>query len=92
MRTVVNASWQAKEDEWHFEVQANAFLYRMVRRLVFVQVAVAQGKISVEAVAGSLAGQAGAMERSELPSGLAPAHGLTLVEVTYPTEISSGHY
>jgi tRNA pseudouridine38-40 synthase len=91
VRTVMSASWQARDDEWHFEVQANAFLYRMVRRLVFVQVAVAQGKISVEVVAGSLAGQAEASERSEFPSGLAPAHGLTLVEVAYPTEMSSGH-
>ena len=99
VRTVMSASWQAKDDEWHFEVQANAFLYRMVRRLVFVQVAVTQGKVSVEAVARSLAGQAEGValseskgpERSELPSGLAPAHGLTLVEVTYPTEMSPGH-
>jgi len=90
LRTVMNASWQAKENEWYFDVQANAFLYRMVRRLVFVQVAVAQGKTSVEAVARSLAGQAETTERSELPSGLAPAHGLTLVEVTYPSEIP-GH-
>ena len=91
MRTVMDASWQTKGDEWHFEVQANAFLYRMARRLVFIQVALAQGKISVEAVAHSLAGQAEELERSELPSGLAPAHGLTLVEVTYPPE-SSGHF
>jgi tRNA pseudouridine38-40 synthase len=91
VRTVMNASWQARDDELQFEVQANAFLYHMVRRLVFVQVAVAQGKISVEAVARSLAGQAEGLERSELHSGLAPAHGLTLVEVTYPTEMSSGH-
>jgi tRNA pseudouridine38-40 synthase len=90
LRAVMDASWQAKEDEWHFEVQANAFLYRMVRRLVFVQVAVAQGKILVDAVARSLAGQAGVPERSELPSGLAPAHGLTLVEVAYPPE-TPGH-
>jgi len=87
LRTVMKASWQAKDDEWHFEVQANAFLYRMVRRLVFIQVAVAQGKISVEAVARSLAGQVKRPERSELPSGLAPAYGLTLVEVAYPAEI-----
>ena len=87
LRTVTMTSWWAEEDEWHFEVQANAFLYRMVRRLVFVQVAVAQGKISVEAVVRSLAGQARDRERSGLPAGLAPAHGLTLVEVTYPTEI-----
>jgi len=88
VRTVMNASWQAKDDEWHFEVRANAFLYRMVRRLVFVQVAVSQGKISVEAVARSLVGQEKGPKRSELPAGLAPAHGLTLVEVSYPTEKS----
>ena len=91
LRTVMNASWRAKDDEWHFEVQANAFLYRMVRRLVFVQVAVAQGKISAEAIACSLAGQVETSERSDLPAGLAPAHGLTLVEVTYPTEMSGHH-
>jgi len=91
LRTVMNSSWRQVDDEWHYEVQANAFLYRMVRRLVFVQVAVAQGKVSVEAVARSLAGQAEGRKRSELPSGLAPAHGLTLVEVTYPTE-SPSHF
>jgi tRNA pseudouridine38-40 synthase len=101
VRSVMNASWQAKADEWHFEVQADAFLYRMVRRLVFVQVAVAQGKVSAGVVAGSLAGQAvgavlsssedavlrQAQDWEQLPAGLAPAHGLTLVEVTYPVEI-----
>lgn len=90
LRTVMDTSWQAKDDEWHFEVQANAFLFRMVRRLVFVQVAVAQGKVSVETIAGSLAAQVNERKRSELPSGLAPAHGLTLVEVTYPSELP-GH-
>lgn len=84
VRTVMQSVWRRLEDEWQFEVQADAFLYRMVRRLVFVQVAVAQGKISVEAVARSLAGQAEVVERSALPAGLAPAHGLTLLEVHYP--------
>ncbi len=83
VRTVTKAEWQSvSADEWQFEVQANAFLYRMVRRLVFVQVAVAQGKASVEAVARSLE-QAQGPVRADLPAGLAPAHGLTLVEVTY---------
>ena len=84
VRIVMKAEWQqVSEDEWHFEVQADAFLYRMVRRLVFVQVVVAQGKVSVEAVAKSLAKPFPAGTRSGLPSGLAPAHGLTLVEVKY---------
>ena len=84
VRTVMKAEWtQIAEDEWHFEVQANAFLYRMVRRLVFIQVAVAQGKVPVEVIARSLAKQELAGKRSGLSSGLAPAHGLTLVEVEY---------
>jgi tRNA pseudouridine38-40 synthase len=84
VRTVMKAEWmQAGNDEWHFEVQANAFLYRMVRRLVFVQVAVAQGKVSAEIISRSLAKQIPAGAKSELPAGLAPAHGLALVEVAY---------
>jgi len=84
VRTVMKAEWiQTSEDEWRFEVQADAFLYRMVRRMVFVQVSVAQGKLPAEAIADALAGQVSAKSRSGLPSGLAPAHGLTLVEVEY---------
>jgi len=84
LRTVKKAAWtQAAEDEWQFEVQADAFLYRMVRRMVFVQVAVAQGKVPAEAIADALAGQVAVEQRRGLPSGLAPAHGLTLAEVTY---------
>jgi tRNA pseudouridine38-40 synthase len=92
VRTVMKATWlQVEKDEWQFEVQADAFLYRMVRRLVFVQVVVAQGKLSDEAVARSLAEPVPVGKRSEIPSGLAPAHGLALVEVTYPYRESIGH-
>ena len=94
VRTVMQAGWSQPgeaEDEWHFDVQADAFLYRMVRRLVFVQVAVAQGKISAELIATSLTNQVSAERKNEkVPAGLAPAHGLTLVEVTYPTIESIG--
>ena len=87
VRTVMKAKWMqacGAKDEWYFEVQADAFLYRMVRRLVFVQVAVAQGKFSADVIVRSLVEQASAGKRSEIPAGLAPAHGLTLIEVTYP--------
>ncbi len=97
VRTVMKARWMqalGEHDEWHFEVQADAFLYRMVRRLVFVQVAVAQGKFSAETIVHSLAEQESAGSRSEtltaVPAGLAPAHGLTLVEVAYPLNESIG--
>jgi tRNA pseudouridine38-40 synthase len=92
VRTVMKAEWsQAEEDEWHFDVQADAFLYRMVRRLVFIQVAVVQGKVSAEMVSASLANPASAgMRIAKLPAGLAPAHGLTLVEVAYSNNESIG--
>ena len=78
VHTVTKAEWKKMPDgEWQFEVRADAFLYRMVRRLVFVQVSVAQGKCSVEKVQHALSKQ------GVLLAGLAPAHGLTLVEVTY---------
>jgi tRNA pseudouridine38-40 synthase len=84
VRTIMKAKWvQAKDDEWHFEVQGDAFLYRMVRRMVFIQAVVAQGKLPAEAIARSLAKQTPAGKRSVLPSGLAPAAGLTLVNVEY---------
>ena len=78
VRTVTKAEWKKMPDgEWQFEVKADAFLYRMVRRLVYVQVSVAQGRCSVEKVRNALSKQ------GQLLAGLAPAHGLTLVEVTY---------
>jgi tRNA pseudouridine38-40 synthase len=82
-RRVLSSSWQSVADEWHYEVQADAFLYRMVRRLVFIQVAVAQGNLSLDVVAGSLSPSEAGTQQSGLPSGLAPAHGLTLMRVTY---------
>ncbi len=92
VRTVMRAEWSQvhdSEDEWRFEVQADAFLYRMVRRLVFVQVAVAQGKVPVQAIARALAGPLPAGKANELLAGLAPAHGLMLVDVTYPGQEST---
>jgi len=79
VRTVVKSVWRSAADEWFFDVQADAFLYHMVRRLVFVQVAVGQGKFPVQVMADMLSGSS-----SLVPAGLAPASGLTLVEVTYP--------
>lgn len=78
IRTVTKAEWKEMPDgEWQFEVCADAFLYRMVRRLVFVQVSAAQGRISLERIQNALESQ------ERLLAGLAPAHGLTLVKVTY---------
>jgi tRNA pseudouridine38-40 synthase len=79
----MKAGWENREDEWTFEVQADAFLYRMVRRLVFVQVAVSQGTLAASNIEQSLVGHDKGLHGNVFPSGLAPAQGLTLVEVTY---------
>ncbi len=79
-RTVKLSEWKKADGGWQYEVQADAFLYRMVRRLVYVQVAVAQGRYSIEIVAQALEKP---QFKNRIPAGLAPAHGLTLVEVTY---------
>ncbi|MBI3163183.1 MAG: tRNA pseudouridine(38-40) synthase TruA [Anaerolineales bacterium] len=77
-RTVTRSEWRKKPDgEWQYEVRADAFLYRMVRRLVYVQVAASQGRCSVKEVELALKG------RGKLPAGLAPANGLTLMNVEY---------
>jgi tRNA pseudouridine38-40 synthase len=78
IRTVFRAAWQAENDGMVFEISANAFLFRMVRRLVYVQVMVALGRLEMDCISASL----------QLPGscecqGLAPAHGLTLVQVHY---------
>jgi tRNA pseudouridine38-40 synthase len=78
LRTVTKAEWRNLGDEWFFEVQADAFLYHMVRRMVFVQMAVGLGKFPVQGIAEMLLGTA-----RVVPVGLAPANGLTLVEVMY---------
>lgn len=81
VRTVRSSEWKRPAiDEWQFEVRADAFLYHMVRRLVYVQVAVGQGRCEKDVVVRALSRP---QSKNEMPAGLAPAHGLTLVEVTY---------
>jgi tRNA pseudouridine38-40 synthase len=77
VRTILTSEWNLSEGMWQYRVQANAFLYRMVRRLVHVQVATAQGRLIPGQIVQALENQ------TRLPAGLAPAHGLSLVKVTY---------
>ncbi len=81
VRCVYQANWRAEEDELVFEIQANAFLYRMVRRLVNFQVLVGQGRFEPEEVLVYLTGA----QRKKI-QGLAPPQGLCLSEVSYPEE------
>jgi tRNA pseudouridine38-40 synthase len=79
IRDLMVAKWHCDDDNLIFDVTANAFLYHMVRRLVHVQVAVGAGKLQLDTIDQHL----------QTPSappiqGLAPPHGLTLVDVQYP--------
>ena len=82
MRTVFEADWHAEGSNLVFVITADAFLYHMVRRIVHLQVAIGQGKQGMEMIPESLQPRAG----TSLVKGLAPAHGLVLVEVLYPAE------
>jgi tRNA pseudouridine38-40 synthase len=85
VRTVMSARWNKQGDEWTFEIQADAFLYRMVRRLVYVQVAIGQARLTVEQLVRALDVPSDIRDakQQKIPAGLAPASGLTLVEVRY---------
>jgi tRNA pseudouridine38-40 synthase len=85
VRTVLSAAWQKQADEWFFEIRADAFLYRMVRRLVYAQVAAGQARLTAETLQQALddPSEEGQSARSQIPASLAPASGLTLVDVRY---------
>jgi tRNA pseudouridine38-40 synthase len=84
VRTVYSARWRPDEPFLDFEIVADAFLYHMVRRMVYLQVEIGQGREPVQVVQRYLEGQmAGPVQ------GLAPAHGLALAEVRYPSSEAS---
>ncbi|MFQ5616539.1 MAG: tRNA pseudouridine(38-40) synthase TruA [Anaerolineales bacterium] len=84
VRTIYEAVWVQDRDTFVFEIEANAFLYRMVRRIVQLQVEIGQRK-PVERVTQFLTGELPGMVQ-----GLAPPHGLALIMVRYPNSCRSG--
>ena len=84
IREIYRAGWQQDGNELTFAVTANAFLYHMVRRMVYVQVMLAQGKLEADRFSRAID------QPQERPmfQGLAPSQGLSLVEVCYPPQIS----
>ncbi|NIV36471.1 MAG: tRNA pseudouridine(38-40) synthase TruA, partial [Anaerolineae bacterium] len=46
VRTVFRAGWQAEGSRLWFDIEANAFLYRMVRSIVGTLVLVGRGQVS----------------------------------------------
>ena len=94
IRRVISTDWMQEPESLRFEIVANAFLYHMVRRVVFMQVMVAQGMLPLAEIKLALHAESNPGEPAEsvvkptsrLVHGLAPAHGLVLAEVHYPPE------
>ncbi len=79
VRKALRADWKLDGQDLFFEIEANAFLFRMVRRIVMAQVEVAAGRLSENDVDGYLS-----RRKPGMVQGLAPARGLTLLSVGYP--------
>ncbi len=77
IRTVLQAGWEQEEGGWIFKVTANAFLYHMVRRMVFLQVLVGQQKCSLLSLTAAL------QNLEPQTPGLAKPSGLNLTKVFY---------
>jgi tRNA pseudouridine38-40 synthase len=75
IRFIYTAGWEREGDELVFSIRGNAFLYHMVRRLVYAQIQVGQERWRMETFES-------AVETAQaLAPGLAPAQGLTLMSV-----------
>lgn len=78
VRNVLEAGWICDPPWLFFEIEANAFLFRMVRSIVGTLLNVGQGRLSPDEFGAILASR----DRSRAGQ-TAPAHGLCLVYVKY---------
>lgn len=87
IRNVFTARWKQVEiqssstPDFVFEIEANAYLFHMVRRIVRLQVSVAQNRLPVESISLYLT-----ENNPNSVTGLAPPHGLNLSAVRYPDQ------
>lgn len=83
--TIINAIWKQEGEEMVFRVTGNRFLRGMVRALVGTMVRVGRGKLEIGDVKQILEARDNTMADFS-----APAHGLFLEDVLYPTDLQ--HY
>ena len=81
VRHLHRASWRRESEQLIFAVEANAFLFRMVRSLVGTLCLVGEGRWTVDDFRAAL--QAADRGRA---GPTAPPQGLTLVAVRYESE------
>jgi tRNA pseudouridine38-40 synthase len=78
VRTVHRAEWSFEPGWLYFDIEANGFLYRMVRSLVGTMLVVGSGRMTVESFAQAFS------ERDRAQAGpTAQPHGLCLMQVKY---------
>lgn len=78
VRTVFSTNWQVLESGGlEFEIMGDAFLYHMVRRMVFLQVLVGQGRLALNNYKEAI------WKQKKVTPGMAPPNGLCLVKVFY---------
>ena len=82
VRTVHSIRIQEQPQALVVFVEANHFLYKMARTIVGTMVCVARGNLSIDAIPEALQSR-----KRALAGVTAPAHGLSLIEVTYPQPI-----
>ena len=80
IRRIYSADWVEENDGMNFAIVGNAFLYHMVRRIVYVLVRIGLGELPVETV------RLGLENLSTGIVSLAPARGLILEAVTFSEE------
>jgi tRNA pseudouridine38-40 synthase len=78
VREIFEAVWNLQNDELWFEIEANAFLYHMVRRLVSAQLAIGFGKMKMDELLAAVQNP-----NQKWEGGLAPSQGLCLLSVKY---------
>lgn len=79
VRAVSRAEWQKQGARLTFDIEANAFLYRMVRSIVGMLVQVGWGQMPPSEFEAALLARDRHLVRQ-----VAPAHGLCLIRVDYP--------
>jgi tRNA pseudouridine38-40 synthase len=79
VRAVSRAEWQKQGARLTFDIEANAFLHRMVRSIVGMLVQVGWGQVSPSEFEAALLARDRHLVRQ-----VAPAHGLCLIRVDYP--------
>jgi tRNA pseudouridine38-40 synthase len=78
IREIKRVHWKRNKQELIFEIVGNAFLYHMVRRIVMALVKIGKHQEPAGGIKAYLENPTGPSAQ-----GLAPAQGLSLVEVEY---------